>query len=176
MLENKQELQKEIERLQVYVARENLVFHGIKEEENENTQKVVREFLMEKMKIDEQEVDNFEFQRCHRVAGLAKPRAIKVRVLRFPDKMKIMANAVNLNGTRLAVTDDLPFSVRKARKAQLEVLKEAKKAGMQAHFSRQEPTKLYVNGKHLERKEQPKFLEKLKARDLSKWKVILEKK
>lgn len=165
LLENKKELQKEVERLQVYVARENLVFHGIKEEEREDTQEVVRRFLREKMKLDEQEVDNFEFQRCHRVFGAVKPRAIKVRVLRFPDKLTIMANAFNLRGTRSAVTDDLPLSVRRARKAQLEVLKEAKKAGMKASFSRQDPTKLYIEGKHLERKDQHRFLEKLKAPD-----------
>ena len=157
----------ELEKLQVYVARENMVFLGVPEvlvDGQENTREVVDTFLKDKLQMNADIVENIEFQRVHRVPAAFKPRPIKARVLRFPDKIRILEKAHLLKGTKMVVADDLPFSIRRQRKAQIEVLVEARKAGYKAHFSRQDPAKLFVDGRNLSREEQGNFLEKLKSR------------
>lgn len=164
MKKQNQELHGELERLQLYVARENMVFYGIPEADGEVTTEVVNAFLKSSLHMNEEAVDAIEFQRCHRVPAPSRPRPIKARVLRFQDKMKILESAHNLKGTRMAISDDLPMRVRRERKMQMRVLKEARNAGMKAHFSRQEPAKLMVDGKHLPRQKQDEFLETLLSR------------
>ena len=43
--------------------------------------------------------------------------------------------------------EDIPMELHQKRKAQMERLKEARKEGKRANFSRSEPDKLYIDGK-----------------------------
>nr|XP_054761152.1 uncharacterized protein LOC129267468 [Lytechinus pictus] len=117
----------ELEKLSVYAARENIVFLGIAEEggpaEREDTQKVViRDFMKEKLKMNEDDIRGVEFQRVHRCPAPRGPHPIKARMLRYPDKEKIMRNAKNLKGTKLMVTGDIVISSKFLRVQQSQPL------------------------------------------------------
>ena len=49
----------------------------------------------------------------------------------------------------LYVFDDLPKELYDLRKKQIEKLKQAKRNGFSAHFSKAQPNKLFVNGKYI---------------------------
>ena len=158
-------LKMEIEKLNVYVARENVVFLGVPEEgtseEPENTEAVIRKLLKGRMKMENEEVDGIEFQRIHRCPATTRPRPIKARLLRYGDKEMIMKNAKHLKGSKIVVTEDLPKAVREARRAQLPLLKAAKHVGKKAFFSRVEPRKLYIERKFIPISEQKAYLDEL---------------
>ena len=91
-------MQNEVDKLSMYLARENAVFMGIQEKEGEEVKMVLRDFFINNLKLSEEEV-NIEYQRVHRTAAKRTPRPIKARFLRYEDKEHIMCNAKNLKGT-----------------------------------------------------------------------------
>ncbi|XP_041481986.1 uncharacterized protein LOC121429133 [Lytechinus variegatus] len=165
--ENKEELDK----METYVARENLVFLNVpvpekvtREGGKENVEETMKEFMMNKLQFTEQEVEGIEYQRIHRVQAGTSPRPIKVRYLRYADKVSIQQRANLLKNTRMYITDDLSRRVRMERRSQVEALKAARGAGKLAYFSRAEPTKLIVDHVWIPKKDQPRFIEKLGRR------------
>ena len=52
-----------------------------------------------------------------------------------------------------SVFEDMPKELYDLRKPQVDKLKEAKKRGLTAYFSKRYPDKLYVNGKFIHPKE-----------------------
>ena len=154
-------LSSELEKLNIYAARENLVFLGIQEDSTEDIKNVMKDFFIENLKFKEEEIEQIEYQRVHRCMSNSKPRPIKARFLRYQDKERILQKARNLKGTKMAITEDLPKSVREARKPQFRVLHAARAAGKMAYFSKSEPRKLYVDKKYVPLGEQEAFLEEL---------------
>lgn len=140
----KQERESEIDRLNAYIMRENSVLLGLPETENEDTDKVVRAFYKDNLKLEEDFINNIEHQRIHRVRSAIKPRPIKIRFLRYQDKLKVHGAAKNLKGTSFYLTDDLPKRIRDERKRKMNQLKEAREEGKIAFFSRTEPWKLVI--------------------------------
>ena len=67
--------------------RDNLVFHGLREDAGKNTEDVLRIFITEKMGFDCSQV---EIMRFHRIGSRYrdKPRPIVAKFLRFTDKEK----------------------------------------------------------------------------------------
>ena len=159
--EKESELKNEIDRLAVYVARENMVFFGIPEKEEEDVREVLREFYINSMKLPPDEASHIEYQRVHRVPSKSKPRPIKARVVRYQDKERILRNARNLKGTRMYVTEDYPLRVRKQREAQMPALKAARRVGKLAYFSRSEPCKLYIDRVWMPQAHQANFVQSL---------------
>lgn len=83
--------------MQAYVARENLVLIDVPElpglDRKEDIRRVFLEFLDQKLDIDG---SGFDIQRFHRVFSRKEgPRPIKIRLLRYTDKEKILQNAKN---------------------------------------------------------------------------------
>ena len=140
-------LENEIERLAMYMARENIVITGVKEKENENVDEMVRRICVDQMHLSPAFAQNIEFQRIHRVGVRSemKPRPIKARFLRYGDKVAIQKNAKNLKGTGIFISDDLPWRIRRERQLQVPILQQARREGKKAFFSRTEPAKLYIN-------------------------------
>ena len=164
--QGEEELQEQINRLDTYILRENLVFLGVNENAQEkDTEKVVKEFLVKDLKMAKEKVDRIEFQRIHRVASRAKPgpRPIKARFLRYGDALEVLQNAPKLKGTNMYVTPDLPKRVRDVRNEQMPVLRVARGAGKLAYFSRSEPTKLFVDRVWLPVNKQKNFLRQVNA-------------
>ena len=159
--DEKEELQEEIDRLSMYVSRENVVFLGIPQlAEKENVIDVLKDFYQTKLKLTTQEIEGIEYQRVHRVPSATKPRPIKARFFRFRDKLLVQGKASNLKGTSMYIVDDLPHRIRMERQQQMPALKAARRIGKLAFFSRSEPAKLLIDRKHLRKEDQKRFLER----------------
>ena len=147
--EDRMQLKEEIDRLSTYISRENLVFLGIpeKEPENgaENVSKVLEEFYTSHLKLDFGLIEGIQYQRVHRIAAAVRPRPIKARFVHYADRELVLKNAKNLKGTKMYISQDLPIRTRQQRRQQMEALREARKAGKLAYFSKTEPWKLYVD-------------------------------
>ncbi|KXJ14533.1 hypothetical protein AC249_AIPGENE26775 [Exaiptasia diaphana] len=130
---------------ETYDRRENLRFYGIPEEKEEDTKAVLYKFLETYAEIPD--AKSYEIQRVHRTGkrkGMA-PRAIIARFLRFPDRENIFAKRRSLP-KEYGIGPDYPPEVVRIRKALLPKFKEAREMGKQAHFSRREPQKLFIDG------------------------------
>ena len=155
------ECRKKILYLEAYSRRENLKFEGIPEvsqnaEEgktaNEDTKGVLVNFIKNTLGVENAE--HIEFQRVHR---LGKPkddtgndgRTIIARFLRFSDKERVFKQGRKLKGTNFKMFEDIPKELHQLRKAQMEKLKQARKEGRRANFSKSEPDKLYIDGKYI---------------------------
>ena len=152
--------------LEAYSRRENLKFEGIPEtfvtrEEDgaiqrgegstENTKAVLNEFLERVLGIDD--ARSIEYQRVHRMGKPRKEngreRIIIARFLRFSDRERVLKCGRKLKDTGYKMYEDLPKEIHVMRKLQMEKLKNARKDGKRAYFSRSEPDKLYINGKYV---------------------------
>ena len=153
-----EELRKQLLYLEAYSRRENLKFAGIPEnvpegQQMENTKELVYEFLEKELKIANPR-DRIEFQRIHRLGrpSVKGPRLIIASFLRFSDREEVLSQAranPGLKENDLYVFDDLPKELYDLRKKQIEKLKQAKRNGFSARFSKMQPDKLFVNGKYI---------------------------
>ena len=159
--EKEVKLQDRINQLETYIARENLLFIGLEEKDNEDTEMVVRDFFVHDLKLPEERVKDIEFQRLHRIPSKSNPRPIKARFLRYPDATVVLNHARNLKGTKKYVSVDLPKQVREVRNMQMPAFKAARRAGKLAYFSRSDPTKLMVNRIWIPQKDQQRFLNEI---------------
>lgn len=146
--------------LEAYSRRENLKFEGIAEASqnnatstrSENTEDVLVDFIENVLGIED--AKNIEFQRIHR---LGKPssvsgdggRTIIARFLRFSDRERVFKQGRKLKGTNYRMFEDIPKELHQKRKAQMGRLKEARKEGRRANFSKSEPDKLYIDGRYV---------------------------
>ena len=160
-------LKEEIDKTSLYVARENLLYIGIQENENEDIREVLKEFYINSLKLPEEQVADIEYQRVHRIPSKTKPRPIKARFVRYGDRAKIMASAKNLKGTKIFIKEDIPLRMRMARQAQIPALVAARKAGKLAYFSRSEPTKLFVDRVLLPVEKQKGFVENMRGMEVN---------
>ena len=152
--------------LEAYSRRENLKFEGIPEtfvtrEEDgaiqrgegstENTKAVLNEFLERVLGIDD--ARSIEYQRVHRMGKPRKEngreRIIIARFLSFSDRERVLKCGRKLKDTGYKMYEDLPKEIHVMRNLQMEKLKNARKDGKRAYFSRSEPDKLYINGKYV---------------------------
>ena len=169
MKDDKKMLEEEIDRLNAYNCRENLVFIGIPEEASaegpggEDVKKTLQKFYKDHLKMDPELVKEMKYQRVHRLASTLRPRPIKARFVYYGDRELIMSNAKYLKGSKMYISEDLPIRIRQKRKAQMEVLKVARGAGKLAYFSRTEPSKLFVDRVYLPIDKQAEFLEKCRG-------------
>ena len=153
--------------------RENLKFFGIEENTSnvaedtgdanmdgsphmtEDTKQVMYNFLEQELKISNAR-DRIEFQRIHRLGKTNNkgPRPIIARFLRYTDREEVMSQArKHLKGKDFSVFDDIPKELYDLRKKQREKLKEARKKGHIAFFSKKYPDRLYVDGKFISQDE-----------------------
>lgn len=161
LTEKEKVLQEEIDRLSAYVARNNFVVLGVKEEEGTNTAQILENFLIKHLKMPADQAKQIKYERLHRANAKMKPRPIKARCVMYEDKVSIQKMSKNLKGTKMFITDDLPKRVRDYRNSQVPVLKAARRAGKLAFFSRSEPGKLFVDHIWLPCEKQQAFIKSL---------------
>ena len=119
----------------------------------ENTKELVYEFLEKELNIVNPH-NRIEFQGIHRLGRPSGkgPRLIIARFLRFRDREEILSQACANPGLKekdLYVFSDLPKELYDLRKKQIENLKQAKKNGFSARFSKAQPDNLFVSGKYI---------------------------
>ena len=140
-------------RLEAYTRRENIKLFNVQEtpkETNAQTETLVRNVFMEKMKLRPGDVDAIKFERVHRIPTKSskaldntRPRPIIAKFSFFKDKEKVMSAVRNLKGTKIGIADDYPKEIDHIHKTLYPVLREAKKNNQAATFK---VDKLIING------------------------------
>jgi len=119
-LENKM-LKREIEEVTQNSQQCSLVFHGVEEKEDEDTDKVVRDVIYEMLSIYVAESDVYDAQRLGNKRGKArKPRPIIAKFCRQDLRRKVYGAKRCLKGSNLLITEYLT-------KKRLQILRAAKK-------------------------------------------------
>ncbi|XP_068739303.1 GRIP and coiled-coil domain-containing protein-like [Montipora capricornis] len=143
--------------LESYSRRENVKFFSIPEEQDENTEDILREFM--ERELGYHDARSVEIQQVHRInrgRNALGPRPIIARFLRYKNVEEIFALGRRLEGSGYQMFHDLPQEIVKRRREQMLTRKKARRNGLKASFSRSQPDKLFINGKFWPR---GKFLE-----------------
>ena len=119
-----------------YNRRNNIKFFGIKYSDKrsvEDTEESLRDVLTKEIKIRQEDVDNIQFERVHRVptkplaVNKLYPRPIIAKLSFYQDKEFIKSNIKDIRkGSKYGVADDFPKEVNKDRKDPQPVLKKAR--------------------------------------------------
>jgi hypothetical protein len=105
--------------------RDNLIFTGIREGANENTEATLREFLKTEMKVPE--AATLSFDRVHRTGAPGGPmRPIVAKLNPSSGKGKILAHGKNLKNKNFRVFEQFPPAVQEKRKRLMPLYKRAK--------------------------------------------------
>ena len=135
-IENIESLDEDIEtlkrrniKLEAYTRRENIRIFNVKEEVEENTEEVVRNLFVTKLKIPPEKVKDIRFEQVHRIPRKTgnqkppnRPRPVIARFSYYQDKEFIRPFYKHLNGTNIGFSDDFPKEVEDIHKALYPVL------------------------------------------------------
>lgn len=133
--------------------RENLLFDGVDEAENETWEESERKVFEILSKMEIAGHDNIKFERVHRVGekSTTKPRTIIAKFSYFKDRENVWQHRFNLKKSKIWVSEDFPYEILKARQILYPALREGlrlkkdPKSGIKSVSLRID--KLYVNKK-----------------------------
>ena len=118
-----------IDRLEFQAIRDDLIFDGLPEKE-EDVEKTVRDFLAEKVRLSNEELKRISLSRVQRmgrkVMGNNRPRPILVTFGSMHDKETVKKKKKNLAGTTFGVNDHFTQTVMERRKILIPVMKKAR--------------------------------------------------
>lgn len=126
--------------------RNNLIFYGITEKASEDCEKLVKDFINEKLEID---ANAITFDRVHRMGNTTakKPRPIVARFHYYTERESVRTKTYDRNEILkeqdCGVSIQRPKNVRDARKSLYSVMKREKEKGNEVKFV---GDKLYING------------------------------
>ena len=128
--------------LQMRSMRDNLIFEGIKEMQNENTEEALREFMKTEMNI----TDEPQFHRVHRMGKKiqGKHRPIVAKFVLYKERERIRKAAPStLSGKPFGINEQFPKEINDRRKVLYPQYKQAKRMGKKAVMI---ADKLFVDG------------------------------
>lgn len=104
--------------IQCRSMRENVIFSGLDETENDNPELVLRDFMCQKLKLPENTVHDIAFARVHRLGRRVpnKSRPIIARFEHFKQKEMVKSQGKLLKGTNIWMNDQLPSEINDRRK------------------------------------------------------------
>ncbi|CAG2211114.1 unnamed protein product [Mytilus edulis] len=143
--EENDELKDTIIDLQCRSMKNNLIFTGLREPENENTENLIRGFIKDELHI----YHKLELGNVHRFGTGAqpgkrgRPRPIVARFIYHNDLAMVMSNTYRLKGKQYGVNKQFPEAIEQARKSLYPVMKEMKADGHRVRLVRDI---LYVDG------------------------------
>ena len=124
------------------MMRDNLVFTGIIEQANEDTEQIVTEIISQKMGIQRP----IKFERVHRMGkkntDMRRPRAIVAKFSFFKDREIVRKTSSKLKGTRIGVHEQFGQETADKRRKLMPRLKEAREKG---HYAQLVADTLIVN-------------------------------
>jgi ribA/ribD-fused uncharacterized protein len=131
-------LKEKILKLESYGRRENLIFSGIQEEQNESgiiLYKKITDVFVNKLGIAHGAT--IEYQRCHRLGWKArneqnKPRDVIVRFVKFQDRQLVWENRKLLKNTTIYVKEDFPDEIVQRRSQLYQILQAARSQNKKA--------------------------------------------
>lgn len=129
----------------------NLLFCGIKEEQGENCEDILKDFIYNKMEITK----DIQFDRVHRLLSrniptrqtvYRRPPKIIAAFTNYKERELVRSAALSgkLKDTGFSVFEQFPMEIEEKRKTLYPILKEAKKAGRKVRLVRD---KLYIDNK-----------------------------
>ena len=114
----KKGLEQIIDRQEQYSRRNCILIHGVKEEQNEDTDNVVVKLIKDSL---EEDVDLTELDRSHRIGkkkSNGKARSIIVKFARYNVRRKVFYNKKKLKGKNISITESLTkFLMEKLQEA-----------------------------------------------------------
>ena len=127
---------------EAHSRRRNIIINGVEELNEENTEEVAKQFLVDNLKLEQGEVDDYVFRDIHRLPKAknrdgsvnTKPRPIIVAFIRQKDRNAAMKNAYNLKNTQLSIKSDLPKHLNELRSAMLRERQRLKDANPQIKY------------------------------------------
>ncbi|KAK3091803.1 hypothetical protein FSP39_022739 [Pinctada imbricata] len=144
MVESQDEIKEQVLDLKCRSMKYNLVFSGISERRNENTEEILRSFIVEELGIDEY----LDFTNVHRFGSgarpgeVGKPRPIVARFIYQKDLSSVLANAKYLRGKPYGINRQFPQEVEQARRSLDPVMKTMRAEGKKVKMVRD---MLFVN-------------------------------
>ncbi|XP_053383743.1 uncharacterized protein LOC128549967 [Mercenaria mercenaria] len=134
--------------------RNNLVFTNIPEAPTgttEDCEKVLKGFLVEKMKIAQDLVTQIQFDRVHRIGpkrgDLRCRNIIALKFTLYKEKEYVRKQWKSLSGTRHQVYEQFPKKIVEKRRQLVPKMKAARRDGKQAWIVYD---KLFIDGKQVE--------------------------
>ena len=126
-------LKNEVDNLEAYSRRDNLVVEGIQESPDENLRDKVTDFL--KTKLNQQDASNIQLSRVHRLGKplhqsshvSMRPRPVIIHFQNYADRERIWKASWDLNEKHLFIREDFTEATRQRRSQLLPVLKAAKR-------------------------------------------------
>ena len=122
------DLEKDAEYKTSHAFRLQLVIYNLEEEENENVWDVVRDFMVNNLRIQEQQVDHMPMRDMHRMGKKAenKVRPIVMAFLMQRDRDFTLKQAKNLRNTNLSLSPHLSSKMVDVKKGLLAIRKDIK--------------------------------------------------
>ncbi|XP_060589191.1 uncharacterized protein LOC132744484 [Ruditapes philippinarum] len=136
-------LKSEIQDLKCRRMRDNLLFHKIKEEKDENCEVKILQFIEEKLKIENASSD-IRLQRVHRIGqySAGKTRPIVAKFTDFPDRERVRRAAKELKGSIYGISEQYPKEIVDQRRKLIPIMLQARRDGKEAYLKMD---KLYIN-------------------------------
>ena len=136
------------------MMRQNLIFHNVRETEGEDCYKLVHDIMITDLKINSNDIyrrnnisGEIRVDVAHRIGVRGeKARPIVVKFVTLRGKELVAQHSKHLKGSRLSISDQLPYNMRERRAANVKKLIALKeeKPGVNAKLKRD---KLLVNNK-----------------------------
>lgn len=137
------ELRETVLDLQCRSMKYNLIFKGLNEQADEDTENLIRSFIRQELNIKHR----LELGNVHRFGtsgtGRGHSRPIIARFLYNKDLELVLSNTYRLKGTRFSVNRQFPEAIEQARRSLYPVMKEKRRQG---HHTRLVRDVLYVDG------------------------------
>jgi len=124
----------------------NVIIHGIAEEEKESVSEKIQDFLETELKIGKEEVPRMNIDRCHRLGQRkeGKQRPVIVRFTQHTAKELIFSKVSNLKGKNFSVQHQFSTETLKKRADLIKVMREEREKG---NICKLQADKLFINGK-----------------------------
>ena len=109
-------LKEKLIRGECYSRRDNLIFEGIREQENENCEAKILDILVTDLKIPDART-RIKFTRVHRLGGPMhnRSRPIIAKFHFFKDRQEVWSLRRKLKGTNIWMSEDFPVEIRNRR-------------------------------------------------------------
>ena len=142
-----EEIQEKVTDQQCRSMKYNLIFTGIEESRDEDSEEVVKNFIEKQLKVE----DDVQLANVHRIGGVDKrkkgPRPIIAKFIFYKDMVKVKKAGRNLQGTRYGMNEQYPEDVEKRRKKLYPIAKAERKKGKKVALVRD---RLYVENEQID--------------------------
>ena len=119
-----------VAQIELYSRKNNLIFYGIRQDNEENCEAKIKSFFKEKMNL---ETEDMKFENCHRTPG-RKPQPLIVRFNWHKDRMRVWNARFQLRETNISISEDLPSIFVERRRTLYPIMIHARKLNRHAYL------------------------------------------